>query len=712
MGDGRVIGVLSPFVGGLYYGRLLAGVSDAAARRGLRTIAVQTLDAAADVAVNGGNPAFAEPAAWRQAGGFVVLTDAVTPQYLMRLRAAGKPVVLVGHEVPGVPCPAVLAENSPGIRDVVAHLVGHGHRRIAFTGYLAATDVAERYDAYRAALAGHGIGADPALFLPARDNLESGITWTPGDWRRAGSPTALVAATDRNAIGAQRVLAAAGLRCPDDYALTGFDNIDVAAFLRPSLTTAAQPLAAMSDRAVVLLLRAIDGEALEPGPERLPAALVARTSCGCTESAVTLPPSAATDAAGRLAERFAAAVPSTVIDQDHAAAVAARAATATVEALGRVAHGDQGGLAAAGDALEALYEVHPVPERLRLICRAVQEYAEAAPVAAADAGRRVDRGAQELMMLLGRLNSRVMFAGGWHLRSLISTQYTLNMALLYGRDRDPRDPSWLAATPAAAAAVALRGPDGQLHRSPGWRRRPGPPIPAGPTTVEAFPPAELIAAAVPGETVFVVPAKIRGSDRGWLAVVDTVECAVEDGRELANQCAALLTVALDLREQEERLRRSALSDRLTALPNRESFQATLDAAVEQAQAGGPPFTVLFLDLDGFKAVNDGLGHAAGDELLVRVAQRLRAGLRATDVAARFGGDEFVVLLPGVAAGPDLDEIVERLQAAVRAPFAIGGRQVRIGVSIGATGSDRHGTAEALLREADEAMYRVKAAGRP
>ncbi|WP_433058760.1 diguanylate cyclase domain-containing protein [Dactylosporangium sp. CS-033363] len=692
--QGRVIAVLSPFVGGTYYGRLVAGVAAAAERRGCRTIAIQTLDAAADMSINGGNPAFREPVAWRRAEGFVVLAEAVTPDYLARLREAGKPVVLAGHQEEQFP--AVLPDNGTSIREIVAHLRAHGHSRIAFTGYLAATDVAERYQAYRGAMGGH------ELFLPASDNLDSGITWTVEDWRATGA-TALVAATDRNAIGAQRVLAAAGLQCPADYALTGFDNIDVAAFLRPELASAAQPLDAMGERAVDLLLRALGGEAA--GTVRLPAVFLARSSCGCTDFAGTLPPTSAPEGRERLAERFRGALPPPGLRPAGSGTVVDEAVEATVKAV--VAESAEDVVRATG-VLQRLYALNPSLETLRLIFRGIQEYAGTITgLDVADAGRVGGR-VQELMMVLGRANNGVQFADRRHLRSLISMQYTLNTALLYNRDTDPRDPAWLAATPATAAAIALRGPGGELTREPGWRRAPGPAIPGGPTTIDAFPPAELIAAAGPGQTVVLVPAKISASDRGWLAVVDTVECDVEDGRELANQCAALLTVALDLRDQEERLRRSALSDLLTALPNRASFLATLESAVARADGGGPPFTLLFLDLDGFKKVNDTLGHAAGDELLVHVAKRIRGSLRSSDVAARFGGDEFLVLLPGVTTGLVQTEIVDRLGAAIRAPFNLAAGPVRIGVSIGASTSELHRTAEQLLHDADAAMYRVKA----
>jgi diguanylate cyclase (GGDEF)-like protein len=290
------------------------------------------------------------------------------------------------------------------------------------------------------------------------------------------------------------------------------------------------------------------------------------------------------------------------------------------------------------------------------------------------------------------------------LRSLISVNYDLSISLLHRRDADPRDPSWLARTPATAGSIALRGPAGELLRTPGWRRYPGPPIPAGPTSVEAFPPHEVVAAAGPGDTVFVVRAKVGDSDRGWLAMVDTVEHRVEDGRELVNQCAALLTVALDRRDQEDQLRQAAHSDRLTGLPNRSSFAVSLEAAI------GQPAILLFLDLDGFKKVNDTLGHHAGDRLLVAVADRLRHCLRTGDVAARFGGDEFVVLLHDITPGPVLDELVDRIRTAIRAPYQLGEQVARIGVSIGRADCAAGVTVEQLLQAADSSMYRAKAAG--
>jgi diguanylate cyclase (GGDEF)-like protein len=705
MAGDPVIGVLSPFVGGAYYGAVLAGIGTAAALRGSRVIAVQTLDAAADLTVNAGNPAFGAPVSWDHIDGFVVLADAVTSSYLHRIAAAGKPVVLLGHEADGFSCPTVLADNGSGVQEAVAHLIAHGHRRIAFTGYPGATDIAERLDAYRQALLAHGIPLDPALFLPASDNLESGITWTAADLARIeDAPTAIVAGTDRNAIGVFEVMTAAGLQSPQDYALIGFDDIALAPYLGPGLASVRQLLDTMAGTAVDLVLRMIAGEWIPAEPHRVPTVFVPRGSCGCTDATLTLRPAVEPAGRPRLAERLDDLLPPIGVRSAADLDVVREAVATVAAAIAAAVRDEPSGHDAAAAALHALHALQPQPDGLGLVSRAIQEYTRELPAADATTVRRVNDCVQELILALARAHGRGQFTEQWQLRSTISMHYALSVALLYNRNTDPRNLAWLAVTPASAASVALWGDGGELHLVPGWRRTPGPAIPGGPTTISAFPPAELIATAEPHEVVFVVPAKISTSDRGWLAVIDVVAWGVDDGRELANQCAALLTVALDLREQEERLRRAALCDILTGLPNRAAFVDTLDAAV----LGELHFAVLFLDLDGFKQVNDTLGHAAGDQLLVEVADRIRRSLRPGDLAARFGGDEFVILVDGITDAAALAEIVNRLRDVIIAPFHLAGTEAHIGVSIGSAIGGHQRNADEILLDADTAMYRAKA----
>lgn len=163
-------------------------------------------------------------------------------------------------------------------------------------------------------------------------------------------------------------------------------------------------------------------------------------------------------------------------------------------------------------------------------------------------------------------------------------------------------------------------------------------------------------------------------------------------------------------EELEGLRRLSQTDPLTGLGNREAFAAALNAAVEADMRYGRPFAVLFVDLDGFKAVNDRQGHAEGDRVLVEMAGRLAGALRISDTVARWGGDEFVALVAGIS-GPDAAEATgNHLLAALALPAGSAG--VRLTASIGAALCPFHGRdPDRLMEAADAAMYEAKACGK-
>ncbi|HEY8728356.1 MAG TPA: EAL domain-containing protein [Acidothermaceae bacterium] len=155
--------------------------------------------------------------------------------------------------------------------------------------------------------------------------------------------------------------------------------------------------------------------------------------------------------------------------------------------------------------------------------------------------------------------------------------------------------------------------------------------------------------------------------------------------------------------------RQANHDPLTGLASRRLFIDRLSQAIPTDHSQ-PRAALLFIDLDRFKAVNDALGHAAGDVLLIEIADRLRGCLRANDGAARFGGDEFAVLLRGVYDERQAIEVAERILTAVRQPVDINGSQLFVDASIGIVGVSAGGDAESLIRDADVAMYEAKRAG--
>jgi diguanylate cyclase (GGDEF)-like protein/PAS domain S-box-containing protein len=179
--------------------------------------------------------------------------------------------------------------------------------------------------------------------------------------------------------------------------------------------------------------------------------------------------------------------------------------------------------------------------------------------------------------------------------------------------------------------------------------------------------------------------------------------------------ANVLADAIERHNADQALRYRVLHDALTGLPNRLSFVDSLGESLAKAAISGSPVGILFLDLDHFKLINDSLGHHAGDALLRAVAPRLRSHLRPGDVVARFGGDEFGVLIDRLADEGEAMTIADRVAAAFAQPFAIDGVEhfvsASIGVAVAGGSRERPANAELLIRDADAAMYRAKEGGR-
>ena len=179
---------------------------------------------------------------------------------------------------------------------------------------------------------------------------------------------------------------------------------------------------------------------------------------------------------------------------------------------------------------------------------------------------------------------------------------------------------------------------------------------------------------------------------------------------------ALMGVAIDVsarKQAEARLAHQAFHDPLTDLPNRALFMERLDRSLVNCRRNpAVSFAVLFMDLDRFKLVNDSLGHQAGDQLLREIGRRLSVCLRACDTVARFGGDEFVVLLSDLSRPREANVVIERLRRSLAEPFLIQGHRVYTTTSMGVVfGSDRYQDCGEVIRDSDIAMYRAKTLGR-
>ncbi|MBO6521866.1 MAG: diguanylate cyclase [Rhodospirillales bacterium] len=167
-----------------------------------------------------------------------------------------------------------------------------------------------------------------------------------------------------------------------------------------------------------------------------------------------------------------------------------------------------------------------------------------------------------------------------------------------------------------------------------------------------------------------------------------------------------------IKKQQDIYRELALTDGLTKLPNRTAFTQRLDDAIKRNKRADKKVALMFIDLDKFKPVNDKYGHDAGDHVLVTISERLSRMIRETDMAARIGGDEFVVILEQVSDSGDIETIAEKILAGIREPILFNGIDCSVGGSIGiAVNPDHAVDTDDLMKAADEAMYEVKESGR-
>ena len=187
--------------------------------------------------------------------------------------------------------------------------------------------------------------------------------------------------------------------------------------------------------------------------------------------------------------------------------------------------------------------------------------------------------------------------------------------------------------------------------------------------------------------------------------------SVRDAQLRTRFYVGMLQDITDRHAAEEAIRYQALHDTLTGLANRSLLMEQLEREVALGQRQGSPLALLYIDLDGFKPVNDRFGHATGDALLLQVAERLRGCTRVSDMVCRQGGDEFVILVPQAGPPQELDALANKLEQELAKPFVLNESTVQISASIGiARFPDQGRSADALLRAADRAMYRAKAAG--
>lgn len=181
--------------------------------------------------------------------------------------------------------------------------------------------------------------------------------------------------------------------------------------------------------------------------------------------------------------------------------------------------------------------------------------------------------------------------------------------------------------------------------------------------------------------------------------------------EVTMAMANIAGIAIEAKQTEQRLKNMALYDQLTQLPNRAFLLDRLSFIITQAKRRALRFALLFIDLDDFKAINDSLGHEAGDRLLLAIAQSLKLAVRDSDIVSRFGGDEFVILLMNLQETSDIDAVVNKILEHLTQPYRVDQQICHVGGSIGISLFPDDGQdAESLIQMADQAMYRAKEKG--
>ena len=204
-----------------------------------------------------------------------------------------------------------------------------------------------------------------------------------------------------------------------------------------------------------------------------------------------------------------------------------------------------------------------------------------------------------------------------------------------------------------------------------------------------------------------VPA-LRPDDSAYALEIHAMP--VTGGAERSSHWIAILRDVSDRKAHLDELKHQALHDALTGLPNRVLLQDRIEQGIHNLRRSGVPFALLFLDLDGFKEINDTFGHYTGDLLLANVGVRLRAQLRPTDTIARLGGDEFGIVVAGHSEAPAAETFAAQLLKALEPPFEIEDHKLVVGASIGIVHAPRHGSdPTTLMRRADVAMYAAKSA---
>ena len=646
-------------------------------------------------------------------------------RYVQNLIAEGHPTLFIATGEEGA---QISVNNRAGIRQAMAHLVGHGHRRIAFIAGLPDDDgdSKTRLDAYRAAVTEFKLDKDPRLVVWGWHDFNQGYK---SFWSLLTSEvkfTAVLASNDNAAIGAMRAMREANIRIPGDVAVMGFDDQPSAVAQVPPLSTVHVPLKLIGEQALIMMADHLTTQQIPLETVQISTRIVRRLSCGCIPEVVSsalnrealtqtpalqqllkyatmeerqeqvvkemlnvLPPTLRFPGEEETRRVCTALVAAFCKSLDEMTPIHFQAVF--IDAINELEWFDRslGPWQEMISVLRREMALLPFTWDTKEVLRLAEDMLHQARVIVGESAQRQD----ERHQYRRSIDSLALNALTAHLSAALSEEQIIKAldtqleavgirhARIFFFEADQDDPiSWSVILNPAGDSVPQRFPSRQ------------------------FPPQELYS---PDEllNIILLPLVFQGENLGYAAFDATNDlraCAV-----VAMQLAATIKVVRLHAEVVE----LSLTDALTGLHNRRYFELFLKNEVGRSRRFMRALAIVLVDVDHFKEYNDTYGHPAGDQALLKVAQCLSTGRRTADTVARIGGDEFVLILPETDLNGAL-EVCVKIRAMVAEVFGLKQSISVMSVSIGLTAPENVGVdSEKLIQQADTALYESKRNGR-
>jgi diguanylate cyclase (GGDEF)-like protein/PAS domain S-box-containing protein len=728
--DNKIIGVLTPYFGSFYFGTIMKALHDAALQVGASLISIRTT--------------YIDPhdlLANDNVVGWIIVQNAVSNPYIARLAAQGKPIVSIGNQIPLEYGQTLSSDNEQGMMQAVEHLIEHGHRQIAFVGYLDLDDMKARFIGYKKALEKHGIPYNPDLVIDSivRGN-ESG--WLAAEMIKRGEVpcTAIAACTDLTAIGLTKHLEDFGYRVPEDYAITGYDDSFAAQINSPSISSVNQDLERISSKAIDMLMHALDGMPLSPETVYLPNTLQVRSSCGCMEqpdnvqARLSETPTQHNDHAANMMHNFElyqfmiasnkpglgdlARLMSPYFNWGCLATLDFNDPDSAMLSMDQSFHfGLSDDVAITTTIAPESFPPLSFYSSLEKPTGDHQNMTHIIPIRVGDAEQSylamVSSGEHTPTTTMYALIVQYLDLLAFSLERNASHQELLTQTEKYRRiaeqleivSRTTNDGIWdwdLASQTFECnghflklIGLVVTSSKQPLHESEFLNLIHEDDL-------------ELLKAHLHSHlnvhSPFAIDFRIKHHAGGYIWLTTAGEAIRDlDGKPI-RMIGSVRDIS-DRKRYEQQMVFLAFHDPLTRLVNRTRFYTLINEYVNQPD--GLPFALLLLDLDGFKSVNDQFGHQMGDQVLIYVATLLKGLIARPDHIARFGGDEFVILQP-ISPDTDIRHIAHTIVNTIQTSLSTNYPQILVTGSLGISMFPEHSLdPELLIKYADTAMYIAK-----